>query len=196
MRLASLVPWRAKDPYWEAYISRPPADPSNLVPPAIRHAPEGAVYPVKSDVHTPEVMTEHVRELGRFFGAALVGVVRLSLDDHNDYPFAVVCAIPAEYDPTRSPGIGGQAAALTGAYVTFNLAAAIREYGFRATRLGAEHVDLERLALCAGMRALDNDGRPRARAHRRKLVLADVIRTDLPLNPGTQETYEWARPTS
>jgi hypothetical protein len=196
MRLASLLPWRAKDPYWDAFVNRLPADPANLVPPAIRNAPEGAVFPVKSDVHTPEVMTEHIRDLGRFFSAALVGVARLDPAGDSEYPYAIVCGIASEYDPRVSPGIGGQAAALTGAYVAFNIAAAVREYGFRATRKGGEHIDLDRLAVCAGLGALDREGRLTTPEHGRKLYLADTIRTDLPLKPGTEETYEWARPTS
>jgi hypothetical protein len=194
MRLSSLLPWRRRDPYWDAYVNRPPADPSNLVPPHVRNAPEGAVYPIKSDVHTPEVMSQHIQDLGRFFGAALIGVAPLGLNESNDYPFAVVAAIPAEYDPRTSPGIGGQAAALTGAYVAFNLAAAIREYGFRAARSGS--LDLDRIAVCAGLGTLDPAGRLVAREYGSRLYLADVIRTDLPLKPGTEETYEWARPTS
>ena len=194
MRLSSLLPWRPRDPYWDAYVRRPPADPGNLVPPAVRNAPEGAVYPVKSDVHTPEVMTGHIEELGRFFGAELVGVATLGLDDGNDYPFAVVCAVRAEYDPRKSPGVGGQAAVLTGAYVTFNLAAAIREFGFRATRSG-DH-DIDRIAACAGLGTLDATGRLVTSELGTRHYLADVIRTDLPLKPGTQETYQWARPTS
>ena len=196
MRLASLLPWRSKDPYWDDFVNRPPTDPANLVPPAIRNAPEGAVFPTRSDVHTPEVMTEHIRDLGRFFGASLVGVARLDASGDAEYPFAVVCGIAGEYDPRKAQGIGGQAAALTGAYVTFNIAAAIREYGFRATRKTDDTVDLDRLAVCAGLGTLDAEGRLTTPEHGRKLYLADAIRTDLPLNPGTEETYEWARPTS
>jgi hypothetical protein len=194
VRLASLLPRRAKDPYWDAYVNRPPSDPANLVPAAVRHAPEGAVFPVKSDVHTPEVMTDHIRQLGRFFGAALVGVARIEGDP--DHPYAVVCAIAADYDPRTAPGIGGQAAALTGAYVSFNIAAAIREYGFHATRKANDGIDVDRLAAVAGLGRLEADGRLTTPEHGRKLYLADVIRTDLPLKPGTEETYEWARPTS
>jgi hypothetical protein len=193
VRLASLLR-RSKDPYWEAYVNRPPADPNNLVPPAIRAAPEGQIFPVKSDVHTPEVMTEHIRELGRFFGADLVGVAQIESSGDPDYPYAVVVGIRAEYDPRTAAGIGGQAAALTGAYVTFNLGAAIREYGFRATRSGDG--DADRLAACAGLGTLDDAGRLVTRDHGRKLYLADVVLTDLPLKPATTETYKWATPTS
>lgn len=193
MRLASLLPWRSKDPYWDAYVNRPPSDPSNLVAPAVRGAVEGQVYPFKSDVHTPEVMTKHIQQLGRFFGADEVGVVALDGSD-AEYAFAIVCGVKAEYDPRTAQGIGGQAAALTGAYVTFNLSAAIREYGFAATRSG-DH-DVDRIAKCAGMGSLDEEGRLVAPGHGRRLYLADVIRTDLPLQPTGRERYEWARRTS
>jgi hypothetical protein len=89
----------------------------------------------------------------------------------------------AEHDPRSSPGIGGQAAVLTGAYVTFNIAVAIHEFGFHATRSG--ELDAERLAESAGIGSLDSEGRLVTREFGRKVYIADVIRTDLPLTPDT-----------
>ena len=174
---------RQKDPYWDGFINRPPFDANNLVPPAIRAAADGQVFPGKAETHTPEVMAEHIKVLGRFFGADLVGIAQADRNGDTDYPFAIVCAIRSEHDPKRSPGIGGQAAVLTGAYVTFNIAAAIREFGFHATRSG--ELDAERLAESAGIGSLDSEGRLVTRKFGRKVYIADVIRTDLPLTPGT-----------
>ena len=94
-------------------------------------------------------MSEHIKDLGRFFGADQVGIAQLGPGGDTEYSFAIVIMIRTEDDPRTSQGIGGQAAALTGEYVSFNLAAAIREFGFRATRSG--QADGHRLAVCAGL---------------------------------------------
>jgi hypothetical protein len=185
---------KAGDPYWDAFINRPPVDPNNLVPPAIRAAADGQVFPAKSEIHAPEVMSEHVKELGRFFGATLVGIARLSEDGGDQYRFAILPAIASEYDPRVSLGIGGQAAALIGAYVSFNLAAAIREFGFHAQRWAGE--DLDRLAVCAGLGKPDSEGHLVTSRLGRNVYLAEAVLTDMPLSPDSQEVYAWVAPTS
>jgi hypothetical protein len=186
MRLAMPhLPWKSKDPYWDAFINKAPSDANNLVPTAIRDATEGQVFPVKADTHTPEVMAEHIKEMGRFFGADLVGIARSNSHDQEGYPFAIVCVIRSEYDPRVSPGIGGQAAALTGAYVTFNLAAAIREFGYRATRVS--EADLDGLAAHAELGSLDVDGRLITKDFGKRVHVADAILTDLPLRADGEE---------
>jgi hypothetical protein len=180
------LPWpdgsTAVDPYWDAFINRPARDPRNSVPEIIRGAPDGAVNPAKEDIHTPEVTASHIKDLARYLGADLVGIVRLNGPDAaegSDYPFAVVCAVRAEHDPREAPGIGGQVPVENGLFTTFVLGAYIRELGFRAVAAADPHA--ERLAAAAGLGRLDAAGRlvtPRfgARVH-----VADVIRTDLPL---------------
>ena len=138
-------------------------------------------------------MSDHIGELGRFFGADLVGVASVS-GAEPDLPYAVVIGVAAEYDPHTAQGVGGQAAALTGGYVSFNIAAAIREYGFSATR--TIDADLDELARCAGLGNLDANGRLVTQKHGSKVYIADLVLTDLPLSPSTTEVYEWARPTS
>lgn len=177
------LPRKSRDPYWDAFINRAPSDMNNLVPPAIRQVAEGQVFPVKADTHTPEVMTEHVKEMGRFFGADLVGIAKIDVE--GEYPYAIMCAIRSEYDPRESNGIGGQAAVLTGAYVTFNLAAAIREFGYRATR--SNETELDRLAERAGLGRLDTAGHLLTRDFGLKVYVADAILTDLPLSPNDPE---------
>jgi hypothetical protein len=180
--------WRrpsSKDPYWDAFINKPPLDANNLVPPAIRSAVDGQVFPVKAETHTPEVMAEHIKALGRFLGADLVGIANRDPVDADDYPFAIVCAVRSEYDPRTSPGIGGQAAALTGAFVTFSLAAAIREFGYRATR--SDEADIDQIAASAGLGTLDSEGRLVTGEFGRAVHLAGVVLTDLPLNPNSAE---------
>ena len=202
------LPWRRgrapdDDPYWDAFINRPPADPNNLIPHAFRAVKEGGVNPARTEVHSPNVMTRHVKELGRFYGADRVGIVeRPGLDP----PFAIVCLLKADYDPRTARGIGGQVPALKAMFATSTLAAYIRELGYRADCV--ELPEADDLARAAGLlplpvvvpsagratgafalgaaRALSRgEGwpwrwrRPKAcHAH-----VADVILTDLPLEP-------------
>ena len=53
------------DPYWDAFINRPPADLNNLITHAFENIPPGGVHPVRSEVHSPNVMASHVKELGK-----------------------------------------------------------------------------------------------------------------------------------
>ena len=166
------------DPYWGAFVRKAPADPNSLVAEAIRRHPEGAVYPVTSDVHSPAVMSQHIKEFAGFLGADLCGIATAGVDG---YPYAIVCGFFGPYDPETSAGIGGQAAVLNGVYATFNIAAWIRECGYRATvdRDGGREQQAER----AGLVTLDGDGRVKRPRPGRHLYLADVLLTDLPVAP-------------
>ena len=48
--LSRLIRRGDKDPYWERFINRPVSDPAKTLAHAIRNAPEGRVFPVKSEV--------------------------------------------------------------------------------------------------------------------------------------------------
>jgi len=54
------------------------ADADNAFGETLRRLPEGAVFPQKGEVHAPEVMSAHIKELARFLGAPLCGIVRVS----------------------------------------------------------------------------------------------------------------------
>lgn len=178
-------PWHKKDshaddPYWDFFINTPPADLTNTVTEMIRNAAEGNVFPTKAELHTPEITSSHLKEMARYLGADLVGVARL--DEKNnaeEYPFGVICALRADYDPRRAPGIGGQVPVQKGLFVTFVLSAWIRELGFRATR--ALEFDVERLAFQARLGQLDSEGRLVTEEFGNAVYVADVILTDLPL---------------
>lgn len=174
------LPWsREKDPYWDLFINRPPSHPDNQINNAIRDWPDGSVFPVKKDVHSPDVMSSHIKELARFFGAGLTGIVRLP--QSSDHPFGIVCAFPAQDDPRQALGYGGQAPVQNGLFVTFNLSAVIREMGYRASaKLPA---DAEKLAAAAGLGRIDSDGRLVTALFGRHVHVADVVHTDLPLAP-------------
>jgi hypothetical protein len=185
----SRFPWSKKtshrtDPYWDFFINTPAADLGNTVTEMIRKAPDGNVFPVKSELHTPEITTRHVKGMAEYFGAALTGVVKLDTDDPANpegHPYAVVCAVSAEYDPRTSPGIGGQVPVQNGLFITFVLSAWIRELGFRATR--APQSGDEELAARAGLGTLDAEGHLVTPQFGGKVYIANAIRTDLPLAP-------------
>ena len=182
-------PWTGKnshkdDPYWDFFINTPPSDLANTVTEMIRNAPEGNVFPTKAELHTPEVTSSHVKGMAEYFGAELVGIARLNADDKHDiefYPFAVICAVHADYDPRKSAGIGGQVPVQNGLFITFVLSAWIRELGFRASV--APDPNAETLAARAGLGTLNSEGRLVTERFGRNVYVANVIRTDLPLAP-------------
>ena len=162
-------PWRRRiatsreDPYWDAFIFSPPADPNNSIPHAFKQASVGGVNPVRTTVHSPNVMSQQVIDLGKFYGAEQVGIVQLDSDR-----FGIVCTVVTDYDPEVAPGIGGQTPAMKGLFASFTLAAFIRELGYTANCV--EREDAIELAQRARLRV---DGR----------YVAEIIETDLPLEP-------------
>ena len=190
LRLGPLkLPWPGKnshkdDPYWDFFINTPAADLANTVTEMIRNALEGNVFPTRTELHTPEITSSHVKGMAEYFGAEMVGIARLTPEDTRNgefYPFAVICAVHADYDPRKSPGIGGQVPVQNGLFISFVLSAWIRELGYRAT--AAPDPDAEKLAARAGLGTLNNEGKlvtPRFGAN---VHVANLIRTDLPLAP-------------
>jgi hypothetical protein len=179
-----------KDPYEEFYLQAAPADPRNFIVNRIREAPDGSVFAVKAETHTPEIMASHVKELGRFFGADLVHIADArkvigaepATGDASagpDLPFAVFCLFRSEHDGRDAPGIGGNVAALKGAFATFQLSAIIREFGYDARR--SSHIDGDSAAALAGLGTLDARGRLNSHRFGTRVHVADVILTDLPV---------------
>jgi len=183
------VPWgrsgAGDDPYWDAFINRPAADLRNTIPEIVGKAPEGNIFPTQSELHSPNVTSNHVKELAAYLRADLCGIVDLSKQASEvarGYPFVIVTAVRAEYDPYRSPGVGGQTPVQTGQYVTFILAAWIRELGFRGTmKIETSREERERLAVAAGLGKLNGDGRFTAPKFGTKIHITDPIFTDLPM---------------
>ena len=186
LRLGRLrIPWGAgskhkDDPYWDLFIHRAVADPNNLVNEVMARAPEGNVNPARADLHTPDITSAHIKEFATYLGADLVGIARVGDEaDQDKRPFAVICGVKAEQDPARAPGAGGQTPAVNSQYVSFVVAAYIRELGYRAT--SAPHPEAARLAARAGLGTLGSDGRLVTPKFGSKVHVAEVIRTDLPL---------------
>jgi len=189
------IPWVGEDsekhdPYWDFFINTPPADMANTVTEMIRSAPEGNVFPTKAELHTPDITSSHVKELASYLGTDLVGIARLTSlaaageskgEGDDTYPFAVICAVQADYDPRKAPGIGGQVSVQKGLFITFVLSAWIRELGFRATAVLDPNA--EKLAVAAGLGTLDAEGRLVTSKFGTRVHVANVIRTDLPLAP-------------
>jgi hypothetical protein len=174
---------RDRDPYWDAFIHRAPADPHNIIPHAFSQVPDGETNPVRTEVHSPNVMASQIKELGRFYGADLIGIVGLP----SDHGFAIVSVLKAEYDTRAAAGVGGQTPVLKGLFATFTLAAYIRELGYRATRVFAEDQRAQRLAAAAGLGDVHADGGLVTPQFGRGVYIAEVIFTDLPLQPDGQE---------
>jgi len=190
LRLGPLkLPWlggksHGDDPYWDFFINKPPADTANTVTEMIRKAAEGNVFPTKTELHSPEITSTHVKGMAEYFGAELVGVARLNPEDNGGgeiYPFAVICAVHADDEPRTSPGIGGQVPVQNGLFITVILSAWLRELGFRAT--AAPDPNAEKLAARAGLGTLNSEGRLVTPRFGSKVHVANVIRTDLPLAP-------------
>jgi hypothetical protein len=172
------------DPFWDFFINTPPADLTNLVTEMIRNAPEGNVFPTKTELHTPEITSSHVKGMAEYFGADMVGIVKLNSHDTNHdepYPFAVVCVVRADYDPREAPGVGGQVPVQNGLFITFVLSAWIRELGFRAMQ--ALDPQAEKLAARAGLGRLNAKGRLVTDKFGSNIHVANIIRTDLPMAP-------------
>jgi epoxyqueuosine reductase len=182
--------WRTqgtKDPLWDHFIYHAPADPKNNLTPALRGAPEGRIYPVKTEVSDPHTMSGQIKELAQWFGADLVGITALQpahlqpgSQSEAQYPFAVVCVIAADYDPVEAKGLGGQLAVRDGAVVNHHLRNYIRELGYRASIGGADPLAV---AVAAGLGTLDRNGRLVTSMRHVHSHVADAILTDLPLAP-------------
>ena len=188
LRLGPLkLPWGGKnshkdDPYWDFFINTPAADLANTVTEMIRNAPQGTVFPTKTELHTPEITSSHVKGMAQYFGAELTGIAKLEANDAanaEDYPYAVMCAVHADYDPRNAPGIGGQTPVQNGLFITFVLSAWIRELGFRSTIVRNANTDA--LAAKAGLGTLNSQGRLVTREFGAGVFVADAIYTDLPL---------------
>jgi hypothetical protein len=188
------IPWFGKDshkndPYWDFFVNTPPADLANTVTELIRNAPDGSVFPTKAELHTPEITSSHVKGMAEYFGAELVGIAKLNhlsrlppgegQGEGDHYPFAIICAVHADYDPRTYPGIGGQVPVQNGLFITFVLSAWIRELGFRAS--SAPDPEADKLAAAAGLGTLNRDGRLVTAKFGANVHIANVIRTDLPL---------------
>ncbi len=196
--LGRLFGFRDKDPLWDRFVNRPLSDPGNDLSAAIRSAPEGAVYPVKTEVPDLAGMTANMKELGVWLGVDMVGIIRLQpghvrpdeLRDGQgqrsaeeivrDYPHVIICGVQTDHDPSSTEGMAGRVASLEGNLVSFNLAAYIRELGYRASFGGADPV---KVGEAAGLGRPGADGHFSAAGKKGWIHLSDPILTELPLEP-------------
>ena len=176
---------RSRDPYWNAFVNRPLADPANAIAEAIRRAPEGRIFPVRSELPEPDRLLADLDQLVRFLGGSAIGVAATDaaflLPNDNDeessdptefaedHPNTIVLAVHAEHHPDRAKGMAGQHVLHESASVNFSIAAYIRELGYRAT---VRPVDSAAAAWAAGL------------TPSRSEYIGDAILTDLPLPAG------------
>lgn len=185
--MAFKFPWSAKDthkndPYWDFFINTAPVDRTNTVIELIRNAPAGNIFPHKTELHTPEITASHVKGMAQYLGAELIGIAKLDLDDPANtekYPFAVLCAVHADYDPRTAKGVGGQMPVQNGLFITFVLSSWIRELGYRAKVARDDNSDA--LAAKAGLGIWNGSGRLVTREFGAGVYVADAVYTDLPL---------------
>jgi hypothetical protein len=180
------IPWlKSKDdddPYWQFFLSELPGDRRNSTIDMIRRAPEGAINPVKTELHSPEITSGHIKEFANYLLAISCGIVDLSKqpeDIAQGYRYGVLCVVPSEVDTRTYEGIGGQAGVQRSLYVTFVIAAYIRELGIRAT--AKPEPAAERLAAVAGLGTLNEAGRLVVPKYGTRVHVSDLIRTDIPL---------------
>jgi len=201
--LARFRKFRAKDPLWDHFVNSSPVDSKNDLNPHILVAPEGAIYPVKTEESDPVKLSQTIKELGQWLGVDMVGIVALepsttpahgssdtgavaeaeegpeeSASDQRPYPFALVCGVLADYDTEEARGLGGQQAVQKGAVVSHYLRAYIRELGYRAVFGGADHLSV---AEAAGLGRMDERGRFVTKNKRPYVHISEVISTDLPM---------------
>ena len=188
LRGALRLPGRSSaddDPYWEAFLNRPPADVRNSIPEIVAKATEGNVFPTRTELHSPNVTSAHVKELATYLGKSLTGIADLAKQDPSlvqDYPYAIVCAVRADYDPYEHQGVGGQTGVQHGQFVTYIVASWIREMGYRATiKLETTREQREHLAIATGVGTRDRNGRFTTPKYGTKVYIGDIIFTDLPM---------------
>ena len=182
------IPWLGKDshkddPYWDFFINTPAADLANTVTEMIRNAPEGNVFPTRTELHTPEITSSHVKGMAEYFGAELIGHRQTGSQRRipTGYPFAVICAVHADYDPrtvarNRRPGAGAE-------WLVHQLRSELVDQGVGFSRQAAPDPDAEKLAARAGLGTLNKEGRLVTPQFGANVHVANVIRTDLPLAP-------------
>jgi hypothetical protein len=110
----SLAYGESRDPLWDHFINRTPADPKDNLTPSLQGAPEGRIYPVKTEVADPQTMSQQIKGVGavgwgrpggRRGSAARPPATRRAV--RGPYPFAVVCVIATDYDLRKPKGSEG-----------------------------------------------------------------------------------------
>ena len=99
--LARLFKGNKKESLWDHFINTPPADPKGDLGSALTGASEGRMFPVKSHDPDPAAMALNVKDLAKWWGADLVGIV--GLEPGSLY------AIPAPAEPATSNTSGFEA---------------------------------------------------------------------------------------
>jgi hypothetical protein len=192
--------FQRKDPYWDQFVNRPLTDPKNMVFDLITESPGGGVFAVKMDVHDPAAMSGHMVQLAKFWGAHVAGVAAADAawftggpengNGHDgsigkipnvvELRNAIVCGVRRDFG-ANALGIGGRRAEQKLAVANFHLRSYLREIGYQAD-LATPRSPAE-AAAAAGLGTLSLNGHLSSPEHGDKLVLAQVVLTNLPLQP-------------
>ena len=169
-----------KDPYWDRFVNGPLNDPLNDASDSYRNAPPGSVFPVRTAIPEPSRMARDLAQFAVFMGASGLtasgteaGALRPAPGAGagpgalaEDFPYTIVMPVPAEVDPARSPGVGGQEPRRLSALVNHAVSSYIRELGYGAIVCPIE---------ATGYRSKE------------KTFVGDAVLTDVPLAIGTPE---------
>jgi hypothetical protein len=202
--LRRLIPFRDSDPYWHDFVNRPIVDQRNMVLDMLKRAPGGGIWATKMDVHDEVAMSGHMTMLAEFWGANLCGIIRTDPEliepDHPShehaegeeapegiegsqalaarYPYTIVVVFKRDF-PESAQGMAGHFAEQRLAVCNFNLRSYLREVGYNADfatpKSGAK------IAAKAGLGSVDGRGRLITKAYGDRVVLGDVVLTDLPM---------------
>jgi len=109
------IPWlKSKDdddPYWQFFLSELPGDRRNSTIDMIRRAPEGAINPVKAELHSPEITSGHIKEFANYLLAISCGIVDLSKQPEEiaqGYPTGSSAWFPRRSIRRRTKALGGR----------------------------------------------------------------------------------------
>jgi reductive dehalogenase len=186
-------------------------DDGNYFTASLRKAAAGGINPQRTRVDDPAAMARHIRRVGRYLGADIVGIGKahpallyggtLSNDGYSDgrpassetpqelcrkYPYVIVTPVAWDYELAQAHRHHiGDAAYDTTLMQTILVLTALERYinelGYTALR---GKVNPQAAALVAGVGELGRNGLIITEKYGARVHLNDAILTDLPLEPG------------
>jgi reductive dehalogenase len=187
-------------------------DKGNVFTDVLRRAPQGKVNPDKTEVLDPKLMSRHIKNVGKYFGADIVGIGRAHpallyaggtlrdtgfIVDAEDgptespaelckkYPYVIVTPVAWDYELAKAHRHHiGDAAYDTTLMQTVMVLTAVENYikELGYTALRGK-VNPQAAALAGGVGELGRNGLIISEKFGSRIHLSDAILTDLPLEP-------------